>query len=190
MNKGELNWENAKIFHRADTEVYSMKSILEDPDLLKKVEKIGESRGAYVNFKQGDEIFFPDEAHAEIYLNGFVIYNGEKRLALSCKAYTERLGYFACPMAIFRRQPLMEKLEGQEVTEYDQFTADNNLGERLLIATTDLARVQMFLNSRVIVRDRLLCHQYTYVMDEVTKKLRQDTSRTKPLICYKVAFAE
>ena len=185
MNNGELNWKEGKIFHSAATEVFTLKDLANDQDLMKKVDKIGESKGTYVNFKKDDIVTFPSEEDAEIYLDGFVIYNGEKRLALSCKAHNERLGFFACPMALFRRTPLMEKLQGQDVAEYDQFTTGNDFGEQLLIAKNDLARVKMMLGGEIRITDRMICHQYSFVMDEVTKKPRQDTSKLKPLICYK-----
>ena len=185
MNNGELNWKEAKVFHSASTEVFNLKDLDNDEELRKKVDKIGEAKGSYVSFQKDEIVSFPSEEDAVIYLDGFVIYNGEKRLALSCKAHSERLGFFACPMAIFRRKPLEAKLEGQDTSEYDQFAAGNNFGEQLLIAKNDLARVQMMLGGQVRITDKMSCHQYDFVMDAVTKQVRQDPNKLKPLICYK-----
>lgn len=185
---GNINWEDAKLFLKADTKVYRLEDLQGEKAaaIMKELHSIGENRGVYVNFKPMEEVHFPKAEHAQYIVDGFVIYNGERRLSLSCMAYCEKYGYFAFPMSLLRRIPLQEKLQGQDRSEYDQLCTNNALGEQLMAAQDDFCRVQMLEGHTLVITDRLLGHRYGFVIDEVTKKPRQDTNKLTPLICYKV----
>ena len=185
-NISNEQWSEAKVFHSTDCEIYSVKDLLasDDKALLRKIESIGESKGRYVNFKVGEVIQYPPVELGEIYLDGFYISNGEKRLALSCKAYTEKLGFFACPMAIWRRMPLQTKLEGQDISEYDELTTNNQLGEKLIMAKNDFVRVQMLAGKSQEITDKFTGHRFNYEYDKETG-ISHRTNDLVPLLCYK-----
>ena len=185
---GNVKWEDAKLFLKADTKVYRLEDLQGEKAavIAKELHSIGENRGVYVNFKPLEEVVFPDAEHAQYIVDGFSIYNGERRLVLSCLAYCEKYKYFAFPMSLLRRIPLQEKLQGQDASEYEQLCTNNSFGEQLMAAQDDYCRAKMLEGQKLVFTDRLLGHRYNFVIDEVTKRARQDTSKLLPLICYKV----
>lgn len=154
-------------------------------DVLSQIQDIG-NKPTYPHFSVNEEIIFPDNLEQFVLVaDGFYIYNGEKRLSLSVLAYNKRYGYFQFPIALLRRKPIQEKLEGEEMSEYERLCEDNNFGERLLILANDYLRAKEMLGITLVVKDKLMLHQYGFTVDKEKKEAHQDTSQLKTLICYK-----
>ena len=192
MNNIIINWAEGKVLHDPNTKVYKIADLQGEngEQILKELNKIGESKRRSPFFNVDEKIYFPDPEHEEIYVDGFQIYNGEMRAILSVKAWCERYGFFAFPMSIFRREPLREKREGESKCEFEVFCENNPFGEKMLILPNDYVRYLAVRSKCVKIKDRMTGHQYGGAVDTVTNKWKVDYNSLKPFICYKFDLIE
>ncbi len=155
----------------------------QDPSEISVIENIGK-RGLGVWFNPGDEIVFPSEEECTLFIDGFETSTGERRLALSCMAYCERYKFFAMPMAIFRRTPLMECQNGETVSEFERLLEGNDFGAQLLRRQADVDRVHQLCGKTIKVIDRLILHQPAFGLDDKNNLVRIP-DKFRSLVCFK-----
>lgn len=183
-----LNFAEAKYFGKPGSTEILLKDIDKiDASIREQLETAGD-RGCGLWLKEGEEIVFPSKKDAKIFLDKITISNNETRPSLSIGAYCERLGFFHFSLSVFRRIPIQECLEGQEKSDFEVLTEDNEFGLSLMTKQTDFSRILRILGKTVKVSQKLRLHTYDFGINADGKYVRLET--TRPLTCYKFSVAE